>query len=97
MFIVETKSEIPASVLSVIMSAKAQVLPSINDLLKNASLDKGLESEPGQNLNEKQQWSERRGQDVEFDRALAGWIINQRSKWRESRQPETRLNQNAIP
>jgi hypothetical protein len=79
------------------MSAKAQVPPSTNDLRKNSLLDRGFESAPEENPNEKQQGFGRGGQDVDFDRALADWIIKQRSKWRQSRQPELRLNGNAIP
>ena len=79
------------------MYSEAQVPPSNDDLLKNSSLNRGSELEREENPNLKQQGFERVSQDVDFDRALAGWIIKQRSKWRESRQPETQLNGNAIP
>ena len=79
------------------MSAKAQVPLPANDLRKNSSLDTGFESEPEQNLNQQQQGIDQVGQDVDFDRALAGWIIKQRSKWSESRRLETRLGGDAIP
>jgi hypothetical protein len=95
--VIEPKRKLSTPTLSTVMSAKAQVPFSANDLRKNSSLDRGFESQPEQNLNPQPQEFDQVGQDVDFDRALAGWIIKQRSKWRESRQPEAWLDGNAIP
>ena len=71
------------------MSAETKLLTLVNDL-GNSSLPNG-ESQEGRAELATLDWSRYgwTGQDVEFARALAGWLIKRRSEWREIRQPGT--------
>jgi hypothetical protein len=89
---VRAKPWLTKPVLFVFMSDEKKELPLGNDLLKNASLRRGYQAAPEGILQDKWHESGRGGHDVGFERALADWIIKQRSHWRKSRKPETQPN-----
>jgi hypothetical protein len=58
-------------------------------LLKNSSLLRQFQAEHEEIQRHKWIQSEKAGHDIGFDRALAEWLIQHRSKWRKARQLAT--------
>jgi len=68
------------------MSDEAQRPYSQKDLMKNSSLYREFLAERDEILRHKWYESEKAGHDIGFERALTGWVLRHRSKWRKSRQ-----------
>jgi hypothetical protein len=72
------------------MSEQTKEQLSTSELFKNSSLYREFQAEREEILKHKWIESEKAGHDIGFDRALTDWIVKHRSKWRKSRQPQTR-------
>lgn len=60
------------------------------ELLQNSSLYREFKAEREEILKHKWIESEKAGHDIGFEQALTDWIVKHRSKWRKSRQLQTR-------
>ena len=70
------------------MSAETKELPLANTSLKNPSLYGASKAKREEILKPKGHEAAEMVHDVGFQRALANWIIQRRSQWRESGEPE---------
>ncbi len=68
---------------------------SENGLLKNSILYREFQAEREEILKHKWLESEKAGHDIGFERALVDWILNHRSKWKQSRRATTTPKQPA--
>ena len=75
-------------VLFAVMIDGTKEPPSANDLPEDPSLRSELQAARAETSNRKRIESEGITHDIGFERALTEWIIQHRSKWWKSRQPE---------
>jgi hypothetical protein len=71
--------------------------PLANELPKNSALYREFQAEREEVLRPAWIESGEASRDLGFERALADWLIQHRSKWRKGRQPEIQTNRLSAP
>lgn len=69
------------------MSTSSSAINSSNDFAERSSLYQEFLAEREEILRHKWIESEKKGQDIGFERALLDWIRKHRENWRQTRKP----------